>query len=166
MLTLAPRNVWRLRLFLDLKYPKIIIRTKGAIADVGLRSAGESPKSGCVEVYSHWKHWICLFPQHGHGPKHLRRIRLDHWQEDLVTRHPGQFLAGLIHSDGCRCINRVKTYQYIRYFFSNRSADIRDLFVAACDSVGVSTRRNNRYDVSVARRESVAILDRMIGPKA
>ena len=32
-------------------------------------------------------------------------------------------------------MNRVKTYAYPRYFFSNESADIRGLFVAACGLV-------------------------------
>jgi hypothetical protein len=125
MLTLAPRNVWRLRLSLDVKYRGIVTRAKATISEVATRGAGEIARTGCVELYSNWKHWICLFPQDGPGPKHLRTIRLEQWQERSVLDHPGPFLAGLIHSDGCRCLNRVKGHEYPRYFFSNRSAEIR-----------------------------------------
>jgi hypothetical protein len=110
MLTRAPRNVWRLRLSLDLKYPGIIAMAETAISDVAARHAGRVGRQGCVEIYSDWKHWICAFPQHGAGPKHERPISLHAWQSRIVTLHPGKFLAGLIHSDGCRVMNRVSGY--------------------------------------------------------
>lgn len=165
MLTRARRDVWRLRISLDAKYPGIIARAKVSISQVAARTAGEIAREGCVEIYSDWKHWICLFPQHGPGPKHRRRIKLEPWQVGLVAAHPGEFLAGLIHSDGCRCMNRVKGYEYPRYFFSNESAEIRGLFTAACALVAVGCRPAGRSNVSVARRGSVEILDRLVGPK-
>ncbi len=165
MLTLARRNVWRLRLTLDSKYPGIIARAKEAISEVGGRSAGETARPGSVELYTNWKHWICLFPQHGPGPKHAREIRLEPWQVRLISRYPDAFLAGLIHSDGCRCLNRVKGYEYPRYFFSNESADIRAMFGMACALVGVDYRPAGPRNVSVARRRSVETLDRLVGPK-
>ena len=58
-----------------------------------------------------------------------------------------------------------KWYAYPRYFFSDESPDIRWLFVTACAELGVESRPNRRNSVSVARRESVAILDRFVGPK-
>jgi hypothetical protein len=83
-------------------------------------------------------------------------------------------LRGLIHSDGCRSMNRVrrptrggvKEYQYPRYFFTNASTDIRGIFTAACELVGVESRRMTDWDISVARRRSVELLDAGIGPKA
>jgi hypothetical protein len=81
-----------------------------------------------LDVSSYWKHWPCLFPQHGLGRKHERRIALVPWQQRIVDAHPDQLVRGLIHSDGSRHINRIKhpkrTYEYVRYEFSNRSADI------------------------------------------
>jgi hypothetical protein len=75
----------------------------------------------------------------------------------------------LIQSDGYRGLNRIKhpkkTYAYPRYQFSNRSADIRGLFCEYCDKVGVEWRRMNRWTISVAKRNSVALMDRYIGPK-
>jgi hypothetical protein len=83
--------------------------------------------------------------------------------------HPGRLLRGLIHSDGCRVTNRIrhprKTYEYPRYFFSNRSSDIQSIFCDACDRLGVKWKQDGPWNISVARRDSVAILDRHIGPK-
>ncbi|MFI9234635.1 transcriptional regulator [Streptomyces sp. NPDC053079] len=132
---------------------------------------------GCVSVASASKHWPCLFPQHGSGKKHERRITLERWQQWIVDTHPWEFLRGLIHSDGCRITNWTtrlvggerKRYEYPRYFFTNKSDDIRKLFTDTLDKVGVEwkmTRRGNgTVDVSVARRASVALMDVHIGPK-
>jgi hypothetical protein len=115
------------------------------------------------------RHLPCLFPQCGPGRKHERPIVLERWQRDIVARHPWRFLRGLIQSDGCRGLNTIrhpkKTYAYPRYEFSNRSDDIRALFCEHCDLVGVDWRRMNRWTISVAKRESVALMDRYIGPK-
>jgi hypothetical protein len=70
--------------------------------------------------------------------KHQRRIVLEPWQAAIaLDTHPDLFARGLIHSDGSRCVNRVRgangrPYAYTRYFFTNRSDDIRQLFVEAC----------------------------------
>ncbi len=83
---------------------------------------------------------------------------------------PHAFLRGLIHTDGWRGTNRVhvkgKDYAYPRYQFSNRSDDIRKLFTDTCDQLGIEWRQWTRYHVSVARRESVALLDTFVGPKS
>ena len=165
MLTEAPRRVWRLRISLDSRYPAIVARATSAIAVVGLRTAGQIRRPGCFEVYSNWKHWRCLFPQHGAGRKHERTITLTRWQAHVVATCPSAFLAGLIHSDGCRSINRVKGREYPRYFFSNASPEIRDLFVDTCHALGVAARPAGRRNVSVAQRASVAVLDALVGPK-
>jgi hypothetical protein len=116
---------------------------------------------------------VVSFPQHGSGPKHQRTIELDPWQRQLVVSFPYAFLSSLVHSDGCRVTNRikrplkagVKDFEYPRYFFTNHSDDIRRLFAWACGLIGVECRPNNRWNLSVAKRESVAILDSFIGPK-
>jgi hypothetical protein len=56
-------------------------------------------------------------------------------------------------------------YAYPRYSFSNASNDIRAIFCEACDRLGVRWRPMNARNVSVARRESVALLDEFIGPR-
>lgn len=78
-------------------------------------------------------------------------------------------LRGLIHSDGTRGLNTIKhpqkTYAYPRYQFCNHSADIRAIFCEYCDKLGIEWRQMNRFNISVARSESVARLDQFIGPK-
>jgi hypothetical protein len=46
------------------------------------------------------------------------------------------------------------------------SADIRRLFCEACDRLDVRWTQSNARNVSVADRRSVAILERVVGPKA
>lgn len=120
-----------------------------------------------------WKHWLCLFPQHGPGRKHERRIILEPWQQEIVDAHPADFLRGLFHSDGCRVKNwatkvvtgRKKRYDYPRWEFSNRSYDIHDMCGHALDALGIEWRRSGPFHLSVSRREAVAALDAAIGQK-
>ena len=102
---------------------------------------------------------------------------LDAWQREIVDEHPWAFVRGLVHSDGCRVTNwttrlidgRPKRYEYPRYLFTNRSHDIRGLFCETLDRVGVRwttlTRDGEPLNVSVARKASVALMDRHVGPK-
>jgi hypothetical protein len=130
-------------------------------------------RTGCTEVKSTSKHWPCLFPQHGPGRKHERVIELEPWQQEIVDSFPGDFARGLFHSDGCRLINRVRRplkdgdrwYEYPRYLFVNRSADIHRLCGEALDRLGVAWRFSKPTTISVARRDAVARLDEFVGPK-
>ena len=99
---------------------------------------------------------------------------LEPWQLEITHRHPGALLRGLIHSDGCRCLNRFRTrlpsgraaeYEYPRYFFSNLSADIRRIFCEHCELLGIGWTQPNARNISVSHRRSVAILDGFVGPK-
>ena len=115
--------------------------------------------------------WACLIPQHGPGRKHERKIELAPWQEAIVDREPEQFIRGLIHSDGCRVMNRVvvngKDYAYSRYFFTQVSKDIQELFCRSLRQLRIDyTFASRGKDVSIARRESVAHLDSFVGPKS
>ncbi len=58
-----------------------------------------------------------------------------------------------------------RRYEYPRWQFTNRSDDIRELCCWALDLVEVPWRRSGRWVVSVSRREAVARLDALIGPK-
>ncbi len=164
---------WTLRVTLDEAYPGIVRECEDAVERIARgRRAYTRPASGgkrCLIVSCTWHPWFLLFPQHGQGRKHHRRIELVDWQRDIVDSAPKPFLRALIHTDGWRGANRVrskgKDYAYPRYQFSNRSDDIRKLFTDVCDRLGVEWRQWTRYHVSVARRESVAYLDTFIGPK-
>lgn len=127
------------------------------------------PHQNVDQVGSYSKAWPCLIPQHGPGKKHEREIELSEWQREIIEADPRPLLRGLIHSDGCRSINTIrhpkKTYVYPRYLFSNESDDIRRIFCDACDQMGIEWRSMNRSNVSVAQRESIALMDQFIGPK-
>ena len=129
----------------------------------------------CVRLRITHPALVSAFPQHAPGKKHQRRIALEAWQLAITERHTPEFLRGLIHSDGSRCINRFKTrlpsgrvaaYEYVRYFFTNYSADIRRLFCEHCDLLGIEWTQSNTRNISIARRDSVDLLDQMVGPKA
>jgi hypothetical protein len=163
----CPRNVYKLRIDCAARYPELIRQCELAMAEVLPNKVGRIRKTneGCWEVYSFSEHWPCLFPQHGPGRKHERRIELTPWQQELVDLDPRPLVRGLLHSDGCRVLNGVNGTPYPRYHFSNVSADIRGIFGRACDQLGIEWRPNNPWSLSVARRASVALLDEFVGPK-
>jgi len=110
------RGVHKLRIFLDVKYPGIIASAVEAMRQVKRGDAGILTRpQNCVEVYSFWKSWPFLFPEHGPGRKHERVIALTYWQEKLVDRWPDQLLRGLINSDGCRFQNTGTNWSWPRY---------------------------------------------------
>ncbi len=119
-----------------------------------------------VEIGCSSKMWPLLFPQHGPGRKHERKIELVHWQQEIVDCFPREFLRGLIHSDGCRVLNRVNGKDYPRYFFTQVSDDIRGLFCETCRRLGIHYTQNNWKTISIARSGSVSRLDEFVGPKA
>jgi hypothetical protein len=103
----------------------------------------------------------------------MRKIELQPWQQELVNQSTGEFVRGLIHSDGSRFTNRVRRrppsgerqYDYPRYLFVNESEDIRNLLTKALDRLEIQWRYSKPNTVSVARREAVARLDEFVGPK-
>lgn len=164
-------RAFRLTVFCDLLYVHLALEIARAMREVrgGHVALRPEPAEGVLLVQAYWKHWPCLFPQHGPGRKHERPIVLEPWQQAIVDADPQQFLRGLIHSDGCRSTNTIRhpkrTYTYPRYQFTNHSDDIRRLFCDTCEAIGVRWTRMNRWTISVARREHVAALDTFIGPK-
>ncbi|NUP53288.1 MAG: helix-turn-helix domain-containing protein [Catenulispora sp.] len=153
------------------EYPMIMDDTERAMrAALPGAATGRRRRTGCTEVKSYSRHWTCLFPQHGPGKKHERKIELAGWQSAVVEAYPWEFIRGLIHSDGCRSVNFTTTsagrrLEYPRYVFTNASADIRGLYCWALDMVGVEWRYSNTRVVSVARRASVALMELHVGPK-
>jgi hypothetical protein len=151
------------------EYAEIMDECAAAMLGVLAKSVHRTHGRGCTNIRSYSKHWPCLLPQSGPGKKHERPIVLQEWQREIVDEHPGRFVRGLFQSDGCRITNNVvvrgKSYSYPRYFFSNESTDILALCGDALDRLGVAWRFNRRNSISVAKRESVAILDLHVGPK-
>ena len=105
-----PRTSGDLRISQDSRYPRLIEDCKTAIAEVTGKRPGVvyACRLSWISTAT-WKHWPCIFPQLGPGPKHLRKIELEAWQWHLVECHPRELVKGLIHSDGCRVTNRVRS---------------------------------------------------------
>ena len=169
-----PRGVYALSIACSDAWPGLIVAAKRALQEVVPSSSPFGVhRIGMTEIKSYSKHWPCLFPQHGSGRKHLRKIELADWQQVIVDQYPGDFVRGLIHSDGCRITNRVRRtwagqdhwYEYPRYMFSNESQDIMGLCCAALDQLGVEWRFARRNLLSVAKRDAVRRLDEFVGPK-
>jgi hypothetical protein len=166
--------VWKLRIACADAWPGLIKECARAMAAVRpFSKVNTQQHQGCTEVFSYSGHWPCLFPQHGPGRKHQRKIELQSWQRAVVADNPGHFARGLFHSDGYRGINRVRAhladgdhwYEYPRYLFGNESMDILRLCGEALDRLGVEWRFSRRNVISVARREAVMRLDEFVGPK-
>jgi hypothetical protein len=165
----------QLILTLDARYPGIVAEAIDAIRRTmpGIH-VGRSIAPGAIRVQASHPAWVLAFPQHGPGKKHTRPIVLTPWQRRLTHAHARDLIRGLIHSDGSRVINRFKTvlpsgrvaeYSYVRYFFTNYSADIRGIFCEHCELLGIRCTQSSFKNISVAHRDSVAVLDSFVGPK-
>jgi hypothetical protein len=167
-------RTYLLRVSCDAQYVEIMAELEGAIRAVApSRAVSRTSRPGrCIMVSAYWKHWPTVFPQHGPGYKHARRIELTAWQRRLTTTEPGRFVRGLIHSDGCRYVarqptrNRRGTYSYVRYSFSNRSADNKRLFCEHLNLLSVDWTQANEFNIQIARKSSVEILEGIVGPKS
>jgi hypothetical protein len=161
------RGVYRLRITTDTRYPGIIAECVSSMRAVmpANRVHVQRRRFRAVEIGSSSKAWPLLFPQHGPGPKHRRKIALAPWQAAIVERFPREFLRALIHSDGCRVLNCVNGKDYPRYFFDQVSDDIRRLFCETCTRLGIDYTWSKSKTVSIARAPSVALLDSFVGPK-
>ena len=147
-------RTYALLITLDKRYPGIVRECVGAMGRSLPRPVrSQPPRGGAIRLYSYSPSWVNLFPQHGAGRKHRRRIWLADWQSEITERYTREFIRGLIHSDGSRCINRfsvklpsgrVGNYAYPRYFFTNYSIDIQRIFCDHCDMLGIRWSQSNR----------------------
>lgn len=161
---------YRMRIFLDIKYPLIINDVVNAVKILLPHNKVRTYKrknENCVEIISFSKLWSKFIPQWAGGRKHKRKITLKQWQKSIIKDYPWLFLKGLIHSDGSRDLNAYyKNKEYPRYQFHNRSQDIQNMFKWCCREVGIHyTVSNNKEITSIARRKDVQILDKKIGNK-
>jgi hypothetical protein len=161
------RKTSRLEIALDARYPSIVeacalsMRTLHPQARANIRAKTES----CMIVNSYGRHWLTLFPQHGPGRKHLRRIVLADWQRALIIADPTPMMRGLLDSDGSRFDRWVGGKCYPAYAFTNRSEDILGIFCWVADLLGIHYTRASVTNISIARRRDVAFLDARVPMK-
>jgi hypothetical protein len=158
----------RMRIFLDSRYVTIVDEAEALLRRCfPANRVGRMTRydGGMVVLFVYHQHLSCVFPQHGPGKKHERRIVLEPWQLAHVKAAPWAFIRGCIRSDGCVFVNRTGPYEYPSYCFDNHSKDIQDLFVDACRLVGVDCRPAGR-SVRIYRRASVARMQEHVGVKS
>lgn len=162
----APRT-HVLRITLDGAYPAIVTECASSMAAVcpPKRARVDKTRSRAVTVVMCWKHWPCLFPQHGPGRKHERSIYLSAWQEELVARNHESLIRGLVHSDGCRVVANDRGVASLRYHFDNLSEDIKRIYCRSLDALGIHWTRPSYKDIAVYRKADTARLDEFVGPK-
>lgn len=169
------RSTYALRVFCDRTLPGIVgdvSRLVETVHDGG--KVCRVPAPGVTVVQNCWNHWPHVFPQHGPGHKHERKLVLEDWQRGIIREEPAAFLRGLFHSDGCRVNNwatrmvagQKKRYDYPRWQFTNHSGDIQQWCKDSLDQLGIPWRQSSWKVVSVSRREAVRTLDELIGPKS
>ena len=179
----AKPGLYTLAIFYDNAYPQLIVYCRAAIEALFPVKTCLVKRPGCTEIKAYSKHWACVFPQHGKGHKHSRPIALEPWQQRMVDRYPEALIRGLIHSDGCRVINRIRKkrptgevqyYEYPRYHFTNTSKGIIDIFTQALDGLDITWKihvnkrepvHRDTHVVSISRKEAVARMDAFVGPK-
>jgi hypothetical protein len=164
-LTRHPRT-YLLVISLDAAYPDLAQRCAVAVKKVNpFHPVCIYQQKNVLRVKSYGVCWLKLFPQHGPGRKHLRKIELRDWQETLVKHNSWEFLRGLLESDGSRFDRSVGGRIYPAYGFTNRSSDILNLFKQVCDDLAIHYTVPTPESISIARRDDVRRLDEAIGPK-
>ncbi|GAA1071433.1 hypothetical protein GCM10009642_00750 [Nocardiopsis metallicus] len=182
-ITLGRRDVYVLWIHYDNKYPQLISYCTAAMEAVFPIKSFKAKRPGSVAIKGASKHWPCIFPQHGPGHKHSRSIVLEPWQQEIADEQSEALIRGFIHSDGCRAINRIPKrrpdggathYEYPRYHFTNTSTDIIEIFTRALDRLGIAWKIHvnkrelplrNAQIVSISRKDAVAKMERIVGPK-
>ena len=95
--------MYRLRIYCANAYPELIRLCESVMGEIIATKVSRVACVGCTEVASFSKHWPCLFPQHGPGKKHERRIELTPWQQELVDRDRGPCCEGCCTPTGAAC---------------------------------------------------------------
>lgn len=153
----------RMRIFQDSRYGELIqryIEELQIIFPNNKVSVYTWNKENCKVVSVYNKDIPLLFPQHGKGRKHDRKIKLKDWQKILVATHPEEMFHGLMDSDGCRFIANQNGNEYVRYQFTNLSESIKDIFCSVCDSLGITYWRKAGYkNINIQNKISIKIAD-------
>ncbi len=154
-----------------MRLPCQTARTLSPNNQIGIVRSFYDERLSYVNISLYHKGLPVFYPQHGEGQKHLRKIALEAWQQQIVETCPLEFFRGLYHSDRSRFSNIVNGKDYPRYQFTNYSDDIRALFCATCDRLGLHWTSKARghggvSEILISKRKDVEYLDRVIGAKS
>lgn len=136
------KRTYKLRIFLDAKYPNIItecinnLQTLFPNNKIHTVNNYHNNNLSYVSIGVYSNQLPNLFPQHGTGKKHQRKITLQPWQTQIIN--PEKLLRGLFHSDGCYYTQKINNkYEYQYYNFTNFSQDILDIWKIYVESLNI-----------------------------
>jgi intein-encoded DNA endonuclease-like protein len=171
-LTKDKKNVYRIRVTCDAKYPNIIDLVFNSVQTAMPNNKAYKvyryykDKLSCVDVSCYSKDWVLLFPFYQKGRKWTYKIALEKWQQDIIDLYAKDFWLGLYHSDGCRYIAKKK---YVYYNFTQKSNDIFNLFLNTSNTLGVTCSAYKKLGVyniaAITNKETVNFVDSFAGPK-
>lgn len=159
------KRTWRLRIFMDSKYDNLnsFVHEKLSIFfNENKVNIIKSKKSNLVIFTVHSNELCKLFPQHGEGLKHKRKINLFNWQEKITV--PEFLLKGLFHSDGCYCYHKGEKVKHYIYSFKNESKDIHEIFQKCCGKLKIDFTFN-KNTTGIYKKYEVEKLYKLIGSK-
>ena len=127
-------------------------------------------QSNCFMVSTYTKKIFDLFPQHGRGAKHTRKLNFADWQLKIIEEFPREFVKGCIESDGSIYIQTIGKYTYKKYTFTNKSEDIIDLFLQTLGLIGINKAKylhlsKQQFVIQNFNPEQLAILETVISKK-
>lgn len=159
------KRTYRLRISLDKKYDSLNSYVKDVLGKLFPdNSIHDVDYGNYLDIGLYSKQMVELFPQHGAGKKHERKIELLKWQESVVDHQ--ELLKGLVHSDGCYSYHSGDKVKHHIYTFTNMSEDIHRIFVSCCNKLGIVSRYNKKNGVTgVYSRKEVSKLHELIGDK-
>lgn len=115
----------KLRIFATLKYDNIINEITNAMSCVFPdNKVYQEHKKNCEAITVNSNQMNVIFPQHGEGKKHTRKIELVDWQLKYLEENSRYLARGLFHSDGCR----FSISSGFAYSFTNCSMDIHLIY--------------------------------------
>jgi hypothetical protein len=159
------KRSYRLRIFNDIKYNNLNKHIINELQNLFFNNRVNFINSkNLVITYVYSNKLPTLFPQHGNGRKHNRKIELFNWQKDIISYK--YLLMGLFHSDGCHYFNNIKGKKYESYSFSNVSKDIHGIFQNCCKTLNIEyTKSSKSSNTEIRQRNSVEYLKNNIGTK-
>ena len=178
----------KIRIACDNKQPFIIetnINALNTVFEAQKVSIQQHGNGNCSYVGLYSTALYDLFPQaiKNSGPKNLRTIELEIWQQELLVSKEHLLLKGLFHSDGSFFKISQHGRHYFGYQFTNTSKDIIQLIENLLTKLSISFTKRERkpveqsicegkpfisspcWDISIRKQDEVKKLYKLLGTK-
>jgi len=152
-------NTFKLRFFLDKKYVDLNRFVHKQMNELFKENKISISNRDTWEVYTVYNNDLpVVFPQHGKGKKHERKIELLDWQLKIIDWK--ELMKGLFHSDGCFYKSKGRYF----YEFKNFSPDIINIFKCCCEKNNIEYTFGERV-IRIYKKNSVQKMKDLIGTK-